>query len=107
MAHSPNQEKAGTEQDIASDQPILANQDNSTSPLSTALLRLPHFYFKALLKPSVRTFIQDKDGASWKLVWIQPLAWAILDAALGVLVNLISPPSISTPFLRFLAFVTS
>ncbi|GAC1387771.1 MAG: hypothetical protein NVSMB33_17440 [Ktedonobacteraceae bacterium] len=107
MAHSPNQEKASVEEDISSDQPILANHNNSTSPLSTALLRLPHSYFNALLKPSVKTFIEDKDGASWKLVWIQLLAWAILDAALGVLVNLISPPSISTPFLRFLALVTS
>jgi len=42
-----------------------------------------------------------------KIVWIQLLVWAILDAALGVLVNVISPPSIVTPFLRYFALVTS
>ncbi|HLX58641.1 MAG TPA: Yip1 family protein [Ktedonobacteraceae bacterium] len=107
MARSPDQEKARLEQPNFSSQTDLAKCDTSTSPLSAALLRLPQHYFKAVLKPSVGTFTQDEGSASWSLVWIQLLVWSILDAALGVLVNLISRPTTSTPFLRFFALATS
>ncbi len=40
-------------------------------------------------------------------MWIQLLVWAVLDAALGVLVNLISRPTTSTPFQQFFALATS
>ena len=107
MARSPNQEKARLEQSIHANQANPTNQQTSTSPLSAALLQLPQDYFKALVRPSVATFSQQKDIASWRLVWIQLLMWAVLDAALGVLVNLISPPSTSTAFLRFFALASS
>jgi hypothetical protein len=107
MARSPNQENVHLEQTIAAGQTTLPKQHTSTYPLSAALLKLPQHYFKALLKPSVGTFAQQKDIASWRLVWIQLLLWAVLDAALGVLVNLISPPSTSTTFLQFFALATS
>ena len=107
MAFSPDQEKAALEQSNAPAQTGMAKQDSSTSSLSAALAGLPQHYFKALLRPSVSAFVQEKGQASWSLVWIQLLVWAILDAALGVLVNLISPPSTGTSFQRFFALATS
>ncbi len=107
MARSPNQEKTPSEQTNPSDEIALTTHENSTALVSAALLRLPQHYFKALLRPSVSTFVQDKGQASWSLVWIQLLVWAVLDAALGVLVNLISRPTTSTPFQQFFALATS
>lgn len=101
MALSQDQEKAAFEQTS------LAKQDSSTSSLSVELLRLPQHYFKAVFRPSVSAFVQHKGQASWGLVWIQLLVWAVLDAALGVMVNLISPPSTSTSFQRIFALATS
>ena len=107
MALSQDQEKAALKQTNSPAQTGVAKYDTSTSSLSAGLLRLAQHYFKAVFRPSISAFAQDKGQASWSLVGVQLLVWAILDAALGVLVNLISPPSISTPFLRFLALVTS
>ena len=107
MAHSPHQEKAQVEPSPSSDQITSAKHDTSIVPLRAALLQLPQQYFKALVKPSVATYTQDKDNASWGLVWIQLLAWAILDAALGVLVNLLLPPANNSVFSRFFAITTS
>jgi hypothetical protein len=107
MAFSPNQEETAFEQTNSSAQTDMAKQDTSTAPLKATLLQLPQHYFKALLRPSVNAFTQDKGQASWSLVWIQLLAWAVLDAALGVLVNLISRPTTNTAFLRFFALATS
>jgi hypothetical protein len=44
---------------------------------------------------------------SWRLVWIQLLTWAFLDALLGMVVNIITPPATNTPFLRLFAFASS
>src|SRR6266852_2064952 len=107
VARSLDQEKTPSEQTNSSDEIALTTHENSTASLSAALLRLPQRYFKALLRPSVSTFVQDKGQASWSLVWIQLLVWAVLDAALGVLVNLISRPTTSTPFQQFFALATS
>jgi hypothetical protein len=107
MAQSPNQEKAWVKPPLSSDRNAPAKHDTSTSPLRAALLQLPEQYFKAVVKPSVATYIQDKGNAAWGVVWIQLLAWAILDAALGLLVNLISPPANNSVFSRFFAIATS
>src|SRR5712692_1682152 len=107
VARSLDQEKTPSEQTNSSDEIALTTHENSTASLSAALLRLPQRYFKALLRPSVSTFVQDKGQASWSLVWIQLLVWAVLDAALGVLVNFISRPTTSTPFQQFFALATS
>src|SRR5258706_2413427 len=107
MAHSPNQRKALVEPPIAVDQIGSPKQNGSTAPLRAALLQLPQQYFKAIIKPSVATYTQGKDNASWGLVWIQLLTWAILDAALALLVNLISPPTTGSLFSQFFALATS
>jgi len=107
MANSPNKEKALVEPSPSSDQIIPAKHDTSTAPLRAALLQLPQLYFKAIVKPSVATYTQDKGNASWALVWTQLLAWAILDAALGVLVNLLFPPTNNSIFSRYFAIATT
>jgi hypothetical protein len=107
MAQSQHQEKTWLEQSTSSDQIAPAKQESSTSPLGATLLQLPQQYFKAIVKPSVASYTQDKGKASWSLVWIQLLSWAILDAALGVLVNLFSPPATSSSFSRFFTIATS
>lgn len=107
MAHNPNQEKALVVPPISFDQIGSPKQNGSTAPLRAALLQLPQQYFKAIIKPSVITYTQDKDNASWGLVWIQLLTWAILDAALALLVNLISPPTPGSLFSQFFALATS
>ena len=101
MALSQDQEKA------APGQIGTAPSETSTPSLSVKLLRLPQRYFDAVCRPSVSTFARGQGQASWSLVWIQLLVWAILDAALGVLVNVISPASSSTPFQRFFTLATS
>src|SRR5437016_5749231 len=103
MAHSVNKEKVLVEPSPSSDQIILAKN----VPLRAALLQLPQQYFKALVKPTVTTYTQAKANASWALVWIQLLAWAILDAALGVLVNHLFPSASSSGFSQFFAIATS
>jgi hypothetical protein len=102
-----NKEQVGVEREISSDQSLLEEQKDSSLPLSVALPQLPYQYFDALIKPSVATFSKEKNSASWGLVCIQLLTWAILDAALGLLVNLISPPATSSPFLQVLSLATS
>jgi hypothetical protein len=105
MFRSANKEQGGVERDISSDQSLLEEQKESS--LRVALPQLPYQYFNALIKPSVATFSKEKDSASWGLVWIQLLTWAILDAVLGLLVNLISPPATSSPFLQVVSLATS
>ena len=102
VALSQDQEKATSSGQIGA-----VPSETSTSSLSITLLQLPQHYFNAVFRPSVSTFARNQGHASWSLVWIQLLVWATLDAALGVLVNVISPPSAGTPFQRFLALATS
>ncbi len=107
MTLSTDQEGTSVEHVVSLDQASSGKRSNVTLSLSKDLLQLPGYYLNALLRPSVATYSRDKGNASWSLVWIQLTTWAILDAALGVLVNLISPPATGTAFLRFFAFATS
>ena len=107
MPNSPYQERASLEQLIPSDQVIPSTQADAVPSLRRELSQLPQRYFNALVKPSVATYTADKGNASWSLVWIQLLAWAVLDAMLGLLVNLIYPPATGTTFSRLFSLATS
>ena len=107
MADSPSQEQAGLEQLMPSNQSTSSIQTDTVSSPSRVLSQLPQRYFNALVKPSVATYIADKGDASWSLVWIQLLAWAILDAMLGLLVNFIHPPTTGTTFSSLFTLATS
>ena len=88
MPNSPYQEQTGLEQPIPTDQATSSTQAYTIPSRRRMLSQLPQRYFNALVKPSVATFTADKGDASWSLVWIQLVVWAILDAMLGLLVNL-------------------
>jgi hypothetical protein len=107
MANSPSQGQASLEQPIPSDLPTLSKKHVTAPPLSVAIPQLPQQYFNALVKPSIETYTSDKGNASWSLVWTQLLAWAILDAALGLLVNYISPPSTATTVQKIFSLASS
>ncbi|HEY6284158.1 MAG TPA: Yip1 family protein [Ktedonobacteraceae bacterium] len=107
MPNSPYQERASLEQLIPSDQAIPSTQAVTVPSLSRELPQLPQRYLNALVKPSVATYTADKGNASWSLVWIQLLAWAVLDAMLGLLVNFIYPPATGTTFSRLFSLATS
>ena len=107
MPNSPYQERASVEQLIPSDQAIPSTHADTVPSLSRELSQLPQRYFNALVKPSVATYTADKGDASWSLVWIQLMAWAILDAMLGLLVNFIYPPATGTTFSRLFSLATS
>ena len=107
MPNSPYQEQAGLEQLIPADQAISSTQSDPVPSRSRVLSQLPQRYLNALVKPSVATYTADKGDASWGLVWIQLLAWAILDAVLGLLVNFIYPPATGTTFSRLFTLSTS
>jgi len=107
MPNSPYQEQAGLEQLIPTDQAISSTQTDTVPSRSRVLSQLPQRYFNALVKPSVATYTADKGDASWSLVWIQLVAWAILDAMLGLLVNFIYPPVTGTTFSRLFTLSTS
>jgi hypothetical protein len=107
MANSPSQGQASVEQPIPSDQSTLVKQPDTGLSLRTALSLLPQHYFEALVKPSVATYTEDKGNATWSLVWMQLLSWAILDATLGLLVNFIYPSATGTTFSRFFSLASS
>jgi hypothetical protein len=107
MANGPFQEQVSLEQPISSDQSTQTKKHDTFPPLSEMLPQLPQRYFKALVKPSVTTYTRDRGDASWSLVWTQLLAWAILDAALGLLVNSTSPPATGTTFQKIFSLASS
>jgi hypothetical protein len=107
MPNSPYKEQAGIEQLIPIDQATSSTQTDIVPSLRRALSQLPRRYLNALVKPSVATYTADKGDASWSLVWIQLMAWAILDAMLGLLVNFIYPPATGTTFSRLFTLSTS
>jgi Yip1 domain len=63
----------------------------SPLPLGQAIQQLPNQYIKVLTKPSARTFAEEMGKASWDIVWIQLLIYAVLGAILSYLARLISP----------------
>jgi len=106
MDNASNQEQASIEQAFSLDQTTKGNQNAAQPSLPTALSQLLQHYLKAIIKPSVATYSAGP-AASWKLVWLQLLTWAILDAVLGSLVNLISPLATSSGFQQIVSIASS
>ena len=55
-------------------------------PLREAVRQLFGQYLKIITKPSVKTFIEEMGKASWDIVWVQLLAYALISTLLGFLV---------------------
>src|SRR5205823_3984946 len=102
MAQHVDREQGST---ISAEQNDLLEKERVARPLNAVLADLLQQYLRAVAKPAVRTYREVGSEASWSLVWIQLLIWAVLDAALGVLVNLISPPA--SGFGSFFSLATS
>jgi hypothetical protein len=66
-------------------------QTSNPLPLSEAIRQLPNQYIKVLTKPSAQTFAEEKGKASWDIVWMQLLIYAVVGAILSYLATLISP----------------
>ena len=62
--------------------------------LGLAMRKLPGQYIKVLPRPSVKTFADEKDKASWSINWIQFIGLGIIGAILQSLGLLISPPAL-------------
>ncbi len=60
-------------------------------PLGEAIKGLPRQYIKVTTKPGVMTFAEEMGKASWNIVWVQLIAFAIISAILSYLYTLISP----------------
>lgn len=64
-------------------------------PLGEAIQQLPRQYIKVTTKPSPLPFAEEKGKASWDIIWIQLLGYAIISAILGYLSSLVTPISTS------------
>ncbi len=96
-----------SDQEIASGEQTSKGSQNAAQPSHpTTLSRLLQHYLKATIKPSVATY-SEGPAASWRLVWLQLLTWAILDAALGSLVNLISPLAKGSGFQQIVSIAST
>jgi hypothetical protein len=76
------------------------SDDNApnVAQLSTgqAIRELPGQYFKVLTRPSVTRFGEEKSKASWRIVLIQLMSLAIIDAILQSVSLLISPHNLNS-----------
>jgi len=66
-------------------------------PLEQAIRELPDQYIKVVTKPSAATFAQEMGKASWNIVWVQLVGYAIITAILSYIRSLI----MSNPFNMF------
>jgi hypothetical protein len=67
-------------------------------PVGEAIKQLPNQYIKVLTKPSAQTFAEEIGKASWGIVWVQLVGYAIITALLTYPLLLISSnnnPSLS------------
>jgi hypothetical protein len=74
--------------------------DDSAAPLrltlGQALQELPGQYLRVLTRPSVRTFVEEKDKAGWGIIWIQLIMLSVVDAIISYVAFRISPPNLSS-----------
>ncbi|HZU70168.1 MAG TPA: Yip1 family protein [Ktedonobacteraceae bacterium] len=66
-------------------------------PLAEAIRQLPEQYKRVVTKPYAETFLVEMAQASWSMVWIQLLGYAIIAAVLAFLVSLFSLPATPNP----------
>jgi len=58
-------------------------------PLDQAVRELPNQYIKVMTNPSAQTFAQEIGKASWDIVWVQLLIYAVIASILGYMSTLI------------------
>ena len=59
-------------------------------PLGEAIRNLPNQYIKVTTKPGPMTFAEEMGKASWDIVWVQLIFYAIISTILSYLATLIS-----------------
>jgi hypothetical protein len=76
-------------------------QTSAPLPLGQAISELPNQYIKVLTKPSAFTFAAEMGKASWDIVWVQLIAYAVIIGILEYLRTIINeqllPSTITTP----------
>jgi hypothetical protein len=65
-------------------------------PLGEAIRYLPNQYLKVITRPGPRTFAEEMGKASWDIVWVQLIFYAIITTILGYLGTLISGTNFNT-----------
>jgi hypothetical protein len=60
------------------------SQENYPLPLGQAVRELPGQYVKVLLRPGVRTFLEEQGKAAWNIIWVQFALQAVVYLMLGV-----------------------
>ncbi len=75
-------------------------QESGPLPLGEAIRQLPQQYLRVVTKPSSATIAIEKGKASWDIVWVQLLGYAIIEAILGYLYNLINPAKMPSNLTR-------
>jgi hypothetical protein len=66
-------------------------------PLGEAIRNLPNQYIKVTTKPGPMTFAEEMGKASWDIVWVQLIFYAIISTILSYLATLISGTNLNTP----------
>lgn len=69
--------------------------NTATLPLGQAIRALPAQYLKILCRPSVQSFVEEKDKGGWGIIWIQLIVLGVIGAILQSLALVISPPIFS------------
>ena len=62
-------------------------------PLGEAIRLLPEQYKRVITKPFAETFLVEMGHASWSIVWIQLLGYAIIAGLLGFVGTLVPSPT--------------
>jgi hypothetical protein len=65
-------------------------------PLEQVIKELPSQYLKVLTKPSADTFAQEMGKASWNIVWVQLIGYALISAVLSYAASFIMPNPFET-----------
>lgn len=76
--------------------PAYGPPSSTPLPLGQAIRELPNQYIKVLTKPGAMTFAEEMGKASWDIVWVQLIVYAIIGTILGYLGTLISGSALNT-----------